>query len=136
MDRRRYVPFPEGLETRKLLASVNLNTLFGLQVNSNLNVPITFQQKSLRIQRLPFYLDKIATHGRFLQRPRCSKSRHRSLTWSTASIARLSRLSTITTTSSAKWSPRQSLTTADIDRLNYSFGAVLHSAKAPRRFDQ
>ena len=64
MDRRRFVPRPEALEGRTLQA--NINSLFGLQVNTNLNVPITFQQKSLRIERLPFYLDKIAPHGRFL----------------------------------------------------------------------
>ena len=66
MDRRRYVPAPEGLETRALLApTLNLNNLFGFQVNTNLNIPITSQQKTLRIERLPFYLEKILP-GRFL----------------------------------------------------------------------
>src|SRR5207248_2382606 len=66
MDRRRYIPAPEGLESRALLAStVNLNTLFGFQVNTNLNIPITYEQKALRIQRLPYYLEKIRP-GRFL----------------------------------------------------------------------
>ena len=44
---------------------LNINTLFGLQVSTNLNVPITYQQKSLRIQRLPYYLDKIAPTAGF-----------------------------------------------------------------------
>ena len=65
MDRRRFVPSPEGLEGRTLLAGININTLFGLQLYPNLNVPITFQQKSLRIQHLPYYLEKIRP-GRFL----------------------------------------------------------------------
>ena len=43
MDRRRFVPSAEGLEVRTLMAT-NLNSLFGLQVNSNLNIPITYQQ--------------------------------------------------------------------------------------------
>ena len=64
MDRRRFVPSPETLEGRTL--QTNINTLFGIQLSTNLNIPITFQQKSLRIQRLPFYLDQIAPHGRFL----------------------------------------------------------------------
>src|SRR5215831_13563910 len=69
MDRRRYIPAPEGLETRALPApTLNLNTLFGFQVNTNLNIPITYEQKSLRIQRLPYYLEKIRP-GRFLPRP-------------------------------------------------------------------
>src|SRR6476619_6497177 len=64
MDRRRFIPSAEGMERRTLLA-VNLNNLFGFQVNTNLNLPITFQQKELRIQRLPYYLEKTLP-GRFL----------------------------------------------------------------------
>jgi hypothetical protein len=62
-DRRRYVPSTEGLEGRALLAGVN--TIFGLQVATNLNVPITYQQKMKRIEHLPFYLEQIVP-GRFL----------------------------------------------------------------------
>ena len=51
MDRRRYVPSTEGLEGRDLMTSVN--TLFGIQVTTNLNMPITLQQKELRIEHLP-----------------------------------------------------------------------------------
>ncbi len=67
MDRRRFVPSTEGLEVRTLQAT-NLNTLFGLQVNSNLNIPITYQQRELRITRLPYYLEQIRP-GRFLPKP-------------------------------------------------------------------
>jgi hypothetical protein len=65
MDRRRFVPSTEGLEGRALMTSTNLNTLFGLQVNTNLNVPISLQQKELRIEHLPYYLEQIQP-GRFL----------------------------------------------------------------------
>ena len=63
MDRRRYVPSTEGLEGRELLSGVN--TLFGVQVTTNLNVPITLQQKEKRIEHLPYYMQQI-NPGRFL----------------------------------------------------------------------
>ena len=63
IDRRRYVPSTEGLETRELMAGVN--TLFGIQVTTNLNVPVTLQQKEKRIEHLPYYLEQIRP-GRFL----------------------------------------------------------------------
>ncbi len=70
MDRRRYVPASEGLESRALLAATttNLANIFGFQVTSNLNIPITFEQKELRVQHLPFYLEKILP-GRYLPGP-------------------------------------------------------------------
>ena len=64
MNRRRFIPSTEGLEVRTLQAT-NLNTLFGLQLNANLNIPITYQQRVLRIRRLPYYLEQIRP-GRFL----------------------------------------------------------------------
>jgi hypothetical protein len=66
MDRRRFAPATEGLEKRELLATTpNFTNVFGFQVSPNLNIPITFQQKELRVERLPFYLGKIRP-GRFL----------------------------------------------------------------------
>jgi hypothetical protein len=64
MNRRRFVPSTEGLEGRALQASTGF-TVFGVQATTNLNVPITFQQKSKRIEHLPFYLSQIHP-GRFL----------------------------------------------------------------------
>jgi hypothetical protein len=74
MDRRRFVPSPEGLEGRALL-SVFGNTsskssgasLFGIGnlSTTNDNIPETFQAKQLRIDHLPFYLERIRP-GRFL----------------------------------------------------------------------
>jgi hypothetical protein len=67
MDRRRFAPATEGLEQRALLTTTtpNLTNIFGFQVNSNLNIPITFQQKELRVEHMPYYLEKIRP-GRFL----------------------------------------------------------------------
>src|SRR5262245_61434928 len=74
MDRRRFVPSSEGLEQRALLATStapNLSNIFGFQVSTNLNIPITYQQKLQRIERLPFYMEQIRT-GRFLPKAELS----------------------------------------------------------------
>jgi hypothetical protein len=131
MDRRRFVPAPDGLEARNLLASTNLNTLFGLQVTSNLNVPITFQQKSLRIQRLPFYLDKIAPHGRFLPKAEIKQIQNSLFAMVDAIHRPPPQALNNYNYQLRQVVPRQSLSTDDINRLNFSFGAVLRSAKSP-----
>jgi hypothetical protein len=74
MDRRRFVPSPEGLEGRALL-SVFGNTSSKASSSSFLgagslsttvsSIPVTFQAKELRIDHLPFYLERIRP-GRFL----------------------------------------------------------------------
>ena len=69
MDRRRFIPSHEALEGRALQAT-NLTNIFGAQINSNLNIPITYEQKALRIQRLPYYLDKISEGPAFCPKPR------------------------------------------------------------------
>lgn len=71
MDRRRFVPASEGLEKRALQTvyngayNSNFNALFGFQLTANLNIPITYQQKELRAQHLPYYLEHILP-GRYL----------------------------------------------------------------------
>ncbi|MBX6314406.1 MAG: carboxypeptidase regulatory-like domain-containing protein [Isosphaeraceae bacterium] len=60
MDRRRFVPAPEGLEGRSLLSA------FSLKPSQNLIPPSTVQAKNLRIERLPQYLNTLQP-GRFLQ---------------------------------------------------------------------
>ena len=52
-NRRRFIPSNEGLEDRALQAS-GISSLFGQQVTANLNIPITYEQKTLRIKRLPY----------------------------------------------------------------------------------
>lgn len=63
MDRRRFVPSPDGLEGRALL-SVFGSSNATAQV-STAQVPVTFHQKEMRIEHLPFYLDQLQP-GRFL----------------------------------------------------------------------
>jgi len=129
MDRRRFVPSPEGLESRTLQTSVT--NLFGLQVSANLNVPITWQQKSLRIQHLPYYLDKIVPSGRFLPAAEMQQIQNSLFNMVDAIHRPPPQALNNYNYELRKVVPKQSLNTADIHRLNYSFGAVLHSAKTP-----
>jgi hypothetical protein len=131
MDRRRYVPAPEGLETRALLApTLNLNNLFGFQVNTNLNIPITFQQKTLRIERLPFYLEKILP-GRFLPHAELDQIKT-SLNGLMSAIHKPPPKALDNFNFQLrKVVPKQSLTAGDIGVLNHGFTAVLHAAATP-----
>ena len=52
MDRRRFVPSPEGLEVRTMLSTTGSGFL-GSGSNTTQTLPITFQQKELRIQKMP-----------------------------------------------------------------------------------
>ena len=52
MDRRRYVPSPEGLEVRTMLSTTS-SGIFGGSTTTTQTLPITFQQKELRIQKMP-----------------------------------------------------------------------------------
>ena len=54
MDRRRFVPAPEGLEVRIMLATTGSGFSFlGSGSNTTQTLPITFAQKELRIQKMP-----------------------------------------------------------------------------------
>jgi len=53
MDRRRFVPAPEGLEVRTMLSTTGGFNLFGTSSNTTQTLPITFAQKELRIQKMP-----------------------------------------------------------------------------------
>lgn len=52
MDRRRFVPAPEGLEVRTMLSTTGSGFL-GSGSNTTQTLPITFSQKELRIQKMP-----------------------------------------------------------------------------------
>jgi len=131
MDRRRrFVPSSESLEGRTLQATTNPFNPFGFQVTSNLNVPITYQQKALRIERLPYYLEKIRP-GRFIPKPEMQQITN----------ALFNMMDGIHRPPPAALDhynyelrqvvPKQSLAASDIHRLNYSFDAVLRSAETP-----
>ena len=54
MDRRRFVPAPEGLEIRTMLSTTGSGSSFlGSGSNTTQTLPITFPQKELRIQKMP-----------------------------------------------------------------------------------
>jgi hypothetical protein len=129
MDRRRFVPSHEGLETRALQAT-NLTSVFGSQITSNLNLPITYEQKALRIQRLPFYLGQITSNGRFLPKAEITQIQN-----SLFAMLDMNRKPPAEAINNYNYQLRhvvskQSINTDDVNRLNYSFGAVLKAAKA------
>jgi len=130
MDRRRFVPSTEGLEGRTLQTAINVNNLFGFQASANLNVPITYQQKSLRIQHLPFYLEKIRP-GRFL--PKAEIEQIQTALFNMIDGIRKPFPKALNNFNYALRSvvPKQSLTAADIHVLNHGVSAVLHAAHTP-----
>jgi hypothetical protein len=131
MDRRRFMPSTEGLETRALQAasSTNLANIFGFQVNTNLNIPVTFQQKELRIQHLPFYLEKILP-GRFL--PKAEVQGIQGDLFELISKTRQPPSSALNNYNLQlrQIVPHQSLNATNANVLNFGFGAVLHAATA------
>jgi hypothetical protein len=118
------------MEQRTLQTAFPLNNLFGTSLNSNLNVPITFQQKSLRIEHLPFYLEKISP-GRFL--PKAELQQIQATLFSIVDGIRKPPPHALDNYNYQlrKVVPKQSLTASDIHRLNFSFGAVLNAAQTP-----
>jgi hypothetical protein len=132
MDRRRFVPSSEGLEQRALLATSttpNLSNIFGFQVSTNLNIPITFQQKEQRVERLPFYMEQIRS-GRFLPKAETSVIQ-------SDLFQMISKLHKPATAALDQYNyglrpivNRQSLTAQNINVLTHNFGSVLTAATA------
>jgi hypothetical protein len=129
MDRRRYVPSTEGLEGRDLMTAVN--TLFGISVSTNLNIPITLQQKELRIEHLPFYLEQV-NPGRFLPKPEVKEIQSALLNMiDSIDKPRITALNNFNYQLRGVVS-KQSLSASDIALLNHGVSAVLASAHAPQ----
>jgi hypothetical protein len=131
MDRRRrFVPSSESLEGRTLQAATNPFNPFGFQITSNLNVPITYQQKALRIERLSYYLEQIRP-GRFIPKPETQQIEN-SLFYMMDAIHRPPPKALDNYNYEIrKVVPKQSLSATDIRRLSFSFDAVLRSAQTP-----
>lgn len=129
MDRRRYVPSTEGLEGRELMAGVN--TLFGVQVTTNLNVPITLQQKEKRIEHLPYYMEQI-NPGRFL--PKAEIQEIQSALFNMIDSIDKPHVDALNNFNYQlrQVVSKQSLTAGDISLLNHGVTAVLNSANAPQ----
>jgi hypothetical protein len=131
MDRRRFVPSSEGLEGRALQTAFNVNNIFGFQASANLNVPITFQQKSLRIQHLPFYLEKISP-GRFLPKAEIEQIQGALFNMVDGIHKPPSKVLDNFNYQLRKVVPKQSLTAGNLHLLNRGVAAVLRSAAAPQ----
>ena len=66
MDRRRFVPSSESLEGRAMLttsATGNALNFFGGTSATTQNLPITFQQKEMRIEKMPLNLRACSPTG-------------------------------------------------------------------------
>jgi hypothetical protein len=131
MDRRRFAPATEGLEQRALLttSTPNLTNLFGFQVSPNLNIPITYEQKVLRAERLPFYLGKIRP-GRFLPQAEMQQIQGDLLQV-------ISKLHKPATAALNQYNyglrpivNKESITAGDVTTLDRNFGFVLTAASA------
>ncbi len=136
MDRRRFIPGAESLEGRKLLTvpaytSPSLNSLFGFQLYSQLYLPITYQQKSLRIDRLPFYLGQITPNNRYL--PVAETSQIQKGLYNLMDSISKPPTSALNhyNYELRKIVSKQSLNSSDIHLLNYAFTAVMRATKAP-----
>ncbi len=132
MDRRRFVPASEGLEQRALLLTTttpNLANIFGFQVSTNLNVPITFEQKELRVEHLPYYLGKIRP-GRFLPEAELKEIKSDLFQF----ISQLHKPATAALNNFnyglRPLFSKQSITAAEVNTLNNNFGSVLTAATA------
>jgi hypothetical protein len=130
MDRRRFVPSSEKLEGRSLQAALNPFNPFGVQLTSNLNIPISYQQKALRIERLPYYLEKIRP-GRFIPKAETQEIQDALFFMMDATDrpppAALNRYNRELRPIVSK----ESLQASDIHGLNFAFGKVLQSAHTP-----
>ncbi len=131
MDRRRFAPATEGLEQRALLTTSqpNLTNVFGFQVSPNLNIPITYEQKVLRVEHMPYYLEKIRP-GRFL--PRAEIQQVQAALFQVISKLHKPRAAALDNYNHQlrQVVPHQSLTPTDAAVLNNIFGSVLNAASA------
>ena len=128
MERRRFVPSGEGLEGRALLS------FFGGSVNkfkqgTDQNVPLTWFQKEARIDHLPFYMNQVETK-RFLPATTIDNLK------SDLHVL-MGHLYSPTDTSVTDFNlslrnafKNMTISTAEVNALNRTFGAVLIKAGA------
>ena len=122
---------PKDWKVAALLAAStpNLSNVFGFQVNTNLNIPVTYQQKELRIEHLPYYMEKILP-GRFLP-----KAEIKQIQSSLSELISQTRKPPTSALDNYNFQlrqivPHQSLTPTTINVLNDEFGAVMHATTA------
>jgi hypothetical protein len=128
MDRRRYVPSPEGLEGRALLAS----SLFGSNLpnsNPSADVPTTFEVKEQRVERLPHFLELIRP-GRFIPEATLKQLQADLLSVTTNLHAPGSAVLEGFNSRLRDVMPSTSLSVASAAGLSHSFGVALKAAGA------
>jgi hypothetical protein len=133
MDRKRYVPAPEGLENRALLSTSALNpNLIGGTSSSTQDIPFTLQQKEKRIANLPFFIAELQP-GRFLPGDTI-----RSIQNNLQPLVGI--LHPVNPTVLSDYNhflrqifPKVTLSQGDAHGLNRAFGSVLSNAGAPQQ---
>jgi hypothetical protein len=131
MDRHRFVPSSEALDRRTLLSGTGLFGQSSSTLTGSLSVrtPDTFNEKLLRIQRVPYYLDHLQSN-RFLP-----ASTLQALQTDMVSVAAQLHPAPPPVLRSfnlqiRKMLPKVSLSPQDASKLNYLFGVVLRSEGA------
>jgi hypothetical protein len=121
MDRRRFVPSPEGLEGRAMLSVFGSTTA---TQTAPAQVPVTFLQKEMRIEHLPFYLNQLEP-DRFLPQDTIQKLQDDLL--SIAGRLHRPNPATLETFNGVlrDITPNASLSVSDAKVLNHAFQAVV-----------
>jgi hypothetical protein len=130
MNHRRFVPSAEGLEGRALQATSGASTLFGVQLSTNLNVPITYEQKAKRIEHLPYYLGQIHP-GRFLPQAEIQQIQGALFNMIDSIQKPLPNALNSFNFGIRQVVSKQSLSAGDIAVLNHGVAGVLRNAKTP-----
>jgi hypothetical protein len=137
MDRRRFVPAPEGLEDRKLMAGSLFNPggVFGSSNNfynipsALVTAPNTPGQKAARIDHLPFYM-KQTQPGRFLPKSLVQPIQADLQAIEGKLHSPPSAVLTLFNHEIRHTVPQQNLSPQNAQRLNQDFGDVLEAAGA------
>lgn len=132
MDRRRFVPSPEGLEVRTMLSATS-SGLGGLTVSptaTSQSLPITFQQKQARIDKLPGNL-RALQRNRFLPADTVAQIQQGLGQLMGTMKPPVPQALTNYNLAMRKIAFHSSLSTSDVQTLDRAFRAVLRSAHAP-----
>ncbi len=136
MDRRRYVPKPDGLEDRALMSLFGGNSASANRAISVANLPENFQVKETRIAHLSYYMEQTQP-DRFLDASTIKPLQAELLTIAgTLHNPPTPALTAFNMSLRAAY-PYQNLTPANAASLNQTFGSFLvHSGAAPQSTQQ
>ena len=129
MDRRRFIPKPEGLEGRALLSNI-----FGSSGTSNTqrtiqNMPDTWVEKTNRVEHLPYYLQQIDPNSPIPQAALSSVQNALTPIIGQLHAANTQAIDNFNLTL-RKVNPHQSLSASNAAQLNNTFASVISSAGA------